>query len=87
MSLQDMAKNAVMKQIADAAVAQIKQIKPEELMGQLIKEAHGLNDQLAKDLDGDGKSEQQNIREELEQASKLFASALNRLDKAQKARA
>lgn len=71
--------NLVMKAIAD----KVKEVKPEQMLKVFLAEAHGLAEQLKQDLDGDGKSEMQNIQEDLVAAHEKLEDAFERLAKAQ----
>ena len=87
MSLFDIGKNAVAAQIGKEIIKKIHEINPAEIMALLIKEAHALNEELAKDGDGDGIADSVNIKNHLEVAVKEFSAAFKLLEAAQKRQA
>lgn len=74
-----MAGNAVM----GAIVKKIGEVNVDKALASVLAESHGVADELAIDADGDGKTELENIKEDISKGFALVGDAFHRLEKAQ----
>ena len=75
---QDLAKNIIFKEIAK----KVAEVNPEAMLSAVLKEAHGLAEQLEKDLDGDGVTEMNEIKADLIVVHDKLAAVFQRLEAA-----
>ncbi len=74
----DLGKNIILKEIAK----KVAEVNPEAMLGAVLKEAHGLADELEKDLDGDGVTEMNEIKADLVVVHDKLAAIFTRLEAA-----